>query len=126
MSGINSISPGVSPVIPQPTASTGTIPASGQQTGTVPASGQQTGGVHGSGQSVPPDQVQRIIDRMNQHLAGSDHSVRIGYASSVHQLTVEVVDNATGEVVGQFPSKAVIDSEAAMNQYIGMILSKEA
>ena len=120
MSSINSISSGSFPVIPQPTSGSA---------GTIPATGGQTGGVQqpqGAGQPATPDQLQKAIDRMNQHLAGSDQSVRIGYASRLHRLTVEVVDNSTGQVVGQFPSKAVIDSEIAMNQYIGMILSKEA
>ncbi len=124
MSSINSISSGGFPIISQPA-----IGSAGGSAGTLPASAGQTGGVQpqqGQGQPATPDQLQKAIDRMNQHLAGSDQSVRIGYASSIHQLTVEVVDNSTGQVVGQFPSKAAIASEAAMNQYIGMILSKEA
>jgi uncharacterized FlaG/YvyC family protein len=119
MSGINSISSGSFPIVPQPAAGTaGTIPATGDQIG--------LGQAQGTGRPATPDQLQKVIDRMNQQMTGSDHSVRIGYASSLHRLTVEVVDNSTGQVVGQFPSKSVINSEVAMNQYIGMILSKEA
>lgn len=124
MSSINSVSSGAIPIVSQPVSG-----SAGGSAGTVPASAGQTGGVpaqQGQGQPVTPDQLQKAIDRMNQHLAGSDQSVRIGYASSIHRLTVEVVDNSTGQVVGQFPSKAVIASEVAMNQYIGMILNKEA
>lgn len=115
MSSINSISPGAFPIIIQPAGGAGTPPATGEQ----------TGGVQGSSQPVPPDQLQKEIDRMNQQLAGSGQSVRIGYVSGLHQLTVEVVDSKTGEVVGQFPSKAMINSEIAMNQFIGLILNKE-
>lgn len=119
MNGITSVSSGVAPIQTQPSSdSTGTIPATAIQTDD--ASSQ------GNSQPATPDQLQKAIDRINRHLAGSDQSVRIGYVSSLHRLTVEVVDNSTGRVVGQFPSKSVINSEIAMNQYIGMILSKEA
>ena len=120
MNSINSVSSGGFPIISQPaTGSAGTVPATGLQ-----ADGVQS--QQGQSQPATPDQLQKAIDRMNQHLAGSDQSVRIGYASSIHRLTVEVVDKSTGEVVGQFPSKAAIASEAAANKYIGMILNKEA
>ena len=125
MSAINTISLGTFPTIPQPAVAT--VPSQG---GTIPATGIQASGAQphhgGGGQAASPDQLQKVLDRMNQKLEGSGQSVRIGYASNVHQLTVEVVDNTTGQVVGQFPSKAMIEHEAAMQQFIGLMLSKEA
>lgn len=122
MSGINIVSIGSNPVIPQPTEHAAAATPKGGQVGNIP---QPQGGGQTS-MPATPDQLQKTLDRMNQQLDASNKSVRIGYASEAHQLTVQVVDNTTGQVVGQFPSKSVLASEAATNQFIGLMLSKEA
>jgi flagellar protein FlaG len=85
-----------------------------------------TGADRQASQQVHGDALKTFLDKINQQLADSNRSIRFNYDKSVNQLTVQVVDSATGEVVRQIPSRAMIAHEVAMRQYIGLLLNRKA
>lgn len=76
-------------------------------------------------QAVTEQKLQRAIDQANRALAGTNHSIGFTYERRLNQLFVQVKDKATGEVIKEFPPKALIEHQAAMREFIGLMLDQK-
>jgi len=83
--------------------------------------------------SVPQEQpteksVEQAINQANQMLAaaGSNETISFTYEAKLDQLYVKIVDQNSGKVVREIPSKEFIRSQIAMREMIGLILDKKA
>ncbi len=78
-----------------------------------------------SGGAPSPPDVQAAVNRANANLAGVSEGIRFGFNEALGQLFVQVVDQHSGQVIGQVPSKAFMDSQVANMEYIGMLLNRK-
>jgi len=115
------------PVVSSPMVSAGSsVSAAPVQQRVVVPSVQQAG----ISQDAKPTQkaVEQVVNQANQRLAatGSNESIRFTYVEKLDQFYISIVDQNTGKVVREFPSKDIIRSRIAMREMIGLILDKKA
>lgn len=77
---------------------------------------------------VTEKRVQEAINQANQMLAasGSNETISFTYEAKLNQLYVKIVDQHSGAVVREIPSKDFIRQQIALREMIGMILDKKA
>ena len=78
--------------------------------------------------AVTEKSVQAAVNKANQMLAsaGSNETISFAYESKLNQLYVKIVDQNSGAVVREIPSKDFIRHQIALREMIGLILDKKA
>jgi len=77
---------------------------------------------------VTEKSVQEAVNTANQMLAnsGSNETISFAYEEKLNQLFVKIVDQNSGAVVREIPSKDFIRHQIALREMIGLILDKKA
>jgi flagellar protein FlaG len=77
---------------------------------------------------VTEKSVQEAVNTANQMLAnaGSNETISFAYEEKLNQLYVKIVDQNSGAVVREIPSKDFIRHQIALREMIGLILDKKA
>jgi len=77
---------------------------------------------------VTEKSVQKAVNTANQMLAnsGSNETISFAYEEKLNQLYVKIVDQNSGAVVREIPSKDFIRHQIALREMIGLILDKKA
>jgi len=88
----------------------------------------QQASVQGTSQPVSERDVQQAVSRANQMLAsqGANESVVFSYEEKLDQVVVKILDQNTGKVVREIPSRDFVRQQLAIREMIGMILDKKA
>jgi len=68
--------------------------------------------------------VKQAVAQANQVMTESNRSISFGYEEKLGQLIVKVTNTANGEVIGEFPSKALIQAQVAMRDMVGLLIDK--
>jgi len=71
-------------------------------------------------------EVEQAINRANARMAEANQGIRFGFDDAAGQLVVKVVDQGTGEVIRQVPSKEFLAAQAAAREAIGLLVDKQA
>ena len=77
---------------------------------------------------VTEKSVQDAVSRANQMLAvsGSNETISFAYEEKLNQLYVKIIDQDSGAVVREIPSKDFIRHQIALREMIGLVLDKKA
>lgn len=74
-----------------------------------------------------PEELKASIDKINQELKQNHVNLDFSIDKNTHVPVVKVTDASTGDIIMQFPSKAVLSiSEAVVNSHIGAFLEDNA
>jgi len=75
-------------------------------------------------QQVQPDagRVRQAVARANAKLEGKNEGIQFSFSDVTGQLVVQVVDQQSGAVIRQIPSKEFIAAEAAARESTGLLL----
>ncbi len=78
--------------------------------------------------AVTEKSVQAAVNKANQMLAsaGSNETISFAYESKLNLLYVKIIDQNSGAVVREIPSKDFIRHQIALREMIGLILDKKA
>jgi len=78
--------------------------------------------------AVTEKSVQEAVNTANQMLAttGSNETISFAYEEKLNQLFVKIVNQESGAVVREIPSKDFIRHQIALREMIGLILDKKA
>lgn len=71
-----------------------------------------------------PAEVKQAADGVNAFLKSSGSRVQFEYNADVKQMTVEVIDNSTQQVIRTIPSKELLDLAAKIGEMVGILLDK--
>lgn len=80
-----------------------------------------------NGDHAVPADVQQAVKTADSEAKRSGSDIRFSYSDVLGQLVVQVVDNTSGEVIGQIPSREFIAAVAAARKtadVTGLILNK--
>jgi len=69
--------------------------------------------------------VKQAVAQANQVMVESSRSISFGYEEKLGQLIVKVTNTRSGEVIGEFPSKALIQAQVAMHDMVGLLIDKK-
>lgn len=73
------------------------------------------------------DELKASVDKINQELKQNHVNLDFSIDKNTHVPVVKVTDASTGEIIMQFPSKAVLSiSEGVVNSHIGAFLEDNA
>lgn len=76
-------------------------------------------------QAISEQALQKALDQANQAMAEIKQGIGFSYEKRLNQLFVQVKDKTTGEVIKEFPPKALIEHRVAMREFIGLILDQK-
>ncbi|BBP00871.1 flagellar protein FlaG [Sulfuriferula nivalis] len=77
--------------------------------------------------SATSQQLHAAVDTMNHAMAQSNQSLQFSVDTETKRPVVTVVDSQTGDVIMQFPSKAILAIAHSIDQYqSGMLLNHKA
>jgi len=74
---------------------------------------------------VSPDDLRDISEALNKFLQSLDTGIQFKVYDKTKQLIVQVVDQKTGQVLKEFPPHQLLDTIAAIRQYVGVLLDKK-
>lgn len=75
-------------------------------------------------QPPTPQQLHAAVDTMNHAMAQSNQDLQFSVDTETKRPVVTVVDGQTGDVIMQFPSKAILAIAHSIDQYqSGMLLN---
>lgn len=70
-----------------------------------------------------PEELKASVDKINQELKQSHVNLDFSIDKNTHVPVVKVTDATTGDIIMQFPSKAVLSiSENVVNSHLGTFL----
>lgn len=76
---------------------------------------------------LSPEELKASVDKINQELKQNHVNLDFSIDKNTHVSVVKVTDASTGDIIMQFPSKAVLAiSEAVVNSHIGAFLEDNA
>ncbi|WP_442596324.1 flagellar protein FlaG [Neobacillus sp. D3-1R] len=73
----------------------------------------------------PKERVKEIVQGMNDFLEPTHTSLKFQYHEKLNEYYVTIVDDATKEVVREIPSKKLLDTYAAMTEFLGLLVDKK-
>ena len=78
----------------------------------------------------PPEaEVRKAVNQANADMAGLNENIRFGFSDEAGMLFVQVVDQRSGEVIRQIPSKEFLAAQAAARaaaqKATGLLLNRQ-
>lgn len=70
--------------------------------------------------------AQQMTAAMNKFVESLDVNIRFSLHQKTHELMVQIVDQNNNKVLREFPSHEFLDTVAAIQTYVGMLLDKKA
>ncbi|WNS81320.1 flagellar protein FlaG [Domibacillus sp. DTU_2020_1001157_1_SI_ALB_TIR_016] len=75
---------------------------------------------------VREEELQKFADQVNTFLQPTQTHVQFEYHDELQEYYAVIVDNNSGEIIKEIPSKKILDMYAAMTQFIGLFVDKKA
>ena len=70
-----------------------------------------------------PEELKASVDKINQELQQSHFNLDFSIDKNTHVLVIKVTDATSGDIIMQFPGKAVLSiSEGVVNSHLGTFL----
>ncbi|MBM7580158.1 flagellar protein FlaG [Jeotgalibacillus terrae] len=81
-----------------------------------------------SRQSEKPkaEQLEKAVQGMNDLLKPYDSHLKFEYHEDLGEYYVTIVDDVSKEVIKEIPSKKLLDSYAAMADFLGILMDQKA
>lgn len=91
------------------TSNSGPIAVAAPSTQVAPVDSPQTTPVNQAAASTPTDaQLKEAVDSINDAMKQNNSNVEFSIEKGSNKTVIKVVDSQTGQVISQFPSKAVL------------------
>ncbi|MHB8125585.1 MAG: flagellar protein FlaG [Desulfitobacteriaceae bacterium] len=72
------------------------------------------------------DEISQITDRLNKFMEKIDTDLRFELHDKTNRVMVQVVDSKDQRVIKEFPPHELLDTLAAISDYVGVLLDKKA
>lgn len=69
--------------------------------------------------------VSKAVDTVNKKLSNSNAECKFGVHKATGQITVKVVDKATGDVIREIPSEKILDVVAKALEVAGILMDEK-
>lgn len=71
------------------------------------------------------DDVSEISDALNKLMEKENNDIKFDYCKELDQLTMQVVDRKTKEVIKQFPPERMLEVLKGIREWVGILLDKK-
>ncbi|MDR3560139.1 MAG: flagellar protein FlaG [Negativicutes bacterium] len=74
---------------------------------------------------ISPENLGDVTEALNKFLQSLNTGIQFKVYDKTKQLIVQVVDQKTGQVLKEFPPHQLLDTLAAIREYVGVLLDKK-
>ncbi|MGG1664392.1 flagellar protein FlaG [Brevibacillus sp. NRS-1366] len=78
-----------------------------------------------AGKKSSPKELENAIDGLNKWIQTENTHLKFRMHEEMKEYYVEVVNDATNEVIRQIPSKKILDIKAKMQEMIGLLVDEK-
>ena len=75
-------------------------------------------------EEIPREQVEKTVEKLNRLMGIIDKRYEYSINEESHRLSVKIVDQQSGEVLAEIPSKQAMDILASFSQMAGLFFDK--
>jgi flagellar protein FlaG len=75
---------------------------------------------------VSPEEYNLLADELNKFMDGLDVNIRFAIHEKTQQMMVRVLDAKDERVLREYPAHELLDTLAAIREYVGVLLDKKA
>ncbi|WP_339251335.1 flagellar protein FlaG [Sporosarcina sp. FSL W8-0480] len=76
-------------------------------------------------QQLPIEKARQVTDSINKFLESANTQLRFKLHDELKEYYVVIVDQKTDEVVREIPSKKLMDTYAAMKDFVGVLIDRK-
>jgi flagellar protein FlaG len=76
-------------------------------------------------ETISKEKTEKIISSLNDFLKASNTHLKFEFHDELQEYYVAIVDDITNEVVKEIPSKKLLDTYAAMTDYLGLLVDRK-
>jgi flagellar protein FlaG len=84
---------------------------------------EETGGTEGK--KLSKEELQKTIENVNQYMKTSQTSTKFVLHEKLNDYYIQIVDDATDEVMKEIPTRKFMDMYAAMIELAGIFVDKK-
>lgn len=77
------------------------------------------------GQQLRIEKAQQATDSINKFLESANTQLRFKLHDQLNEYYVVIIDQKTDEVVREIPSKKLMDTFAAMKEFVGVLIDRK-
>ncbi|TRY39185.1 flagellar protein FlaG [Geobacillus sp. LEMMJ02] len=71
------------------------------------------------------DELENVVNGLNELLQPSHTSIRFELHKELNEYYVQVIDEKTHEVIREIPPKKLLDTYAAMMEFVGLLVDRK-
>lgn len=75
-------------------------------------------------EEIPREQVEKAVEKLNRLMGIIDKRYEYSISEESHRLAVKIVDQQSGEVLAEIPSKRALDILESFSQMAGLFFDK--
>lgn len=120
---VNSVKPAVSPDYGLSGAATEKVKTASQNENANAASRKQENTLDEV--VLTPEDTKQITETMNKFMQSLNADLQFSMHEKTHRMIVRLVDTKTSKVLKEFPPKELLDTLAAISEYVGALLDKK-
>lgn len=75
-------------------------------------------------EEIPREQVEKAVEKLNRLMGIIDKRYEYSISEESHRLAVKIVDQQSGEVLAEIPSKRAMDILESFSQMAGLFFDK--
>jgi flagellar protein FlaG len=75
-------------------------------------------------EEIPREEVKKAAEKLNRLMGIMEKNMKFSIDDKTREVTVEVVDCKSGKVLGEIPSKSILDLLGSFSNMAGLLLDK--
>ena len=76
-------------------------------------------------EEIPREEVEKAAEKLNRLMGIIDRRLQFSVSEKLKRVIVKVIDQSTGEVIKEIPSKKVIEMLESFSDMVGLLLDKK-
>lgn len=76
-------------------------------------------------QNIPKEKLEEVVKGLNEFLQPSHTSLKFELHDELQEYYVQIIDERTDEVIREIPPKKLLDTYAAMMEFVGLLVDRK-
>lgn len=76
-------------------------------------------------EEIPREEVERAAEKLNRLMGIIDKRLEFNISEKSHRVSVKIIDQSSGEVLDEIPSKRVLEILDSFSQMAGLFIDKQ-
>ncbi|RNC29575.1 MAG: hypothetical protein AWM53_00573 [Candidatus Dichloromethanomonas elyunquensis] len=76
-------------------------------------------------EEVPREEVEKAAEKLNRLMGLFEKRMKFEVHEKTNRVMVKIVDEKSGEVISEIPSKKILDMLSSFDQFVGLLVDKK-